>query len=192
MILTFSEMGKARRQRLFVLMLIMIRGIGMILRHSVFVMMESNTGMKWSFFSFPGVSGYEEDDQPSFFSVDLVGQDYETYENRNWYDVDLFNEPISATEEEIDSDSVDETDEESEEEETAEQEEASEEESEAEENIAEEEIEEETEEEGETETAEEEVANEEEGKKKTAEEEIAEEEASEAEENIAEEEIEEE
>jgi len=130
-------------------------------------------------FSFPGVSGYEEDDQPSFFSVDLVGQDYETYENRNWYDVDLFNEPISATEEEIDSDSVDETDEESEEEETAEQEEASEEESEAEENIAEEQIEEETEEEGETETAEEEVANEEEGEKETAEEEIAEEEISE-------------
>ena len=52
MILTFSEMGKARRQRLFVLMLIMIRGIGMILRHSVFVMMESNTGMKLSFFPF--------------------------------------------------------------------------------------------------------------------------------------------
>merc|ERR1719308_425053 len=109
--------------------------------------MESNTGMKLSFFSFPGASGYEEDDHPSFFSVDLVGQDYETYENRNWYDVDLFNEPISATEEEIDSDSVDETDEESEEEEianeeegeeeTAEQEEASEEESEAEENIVE-------------------------------------------------------
>merc|ERR1719308_63164 len=120
--------------------------------------MESNTGMKLSFFSFPGASGYEEDDQPSFFSVDLVGQDYETYENRNWYDVDLFNEPISATEEEIDSDSVDETDEESEEEETAEQEEASE-------------------EEGETETAEEEVTNEEEGEKETAEEEIAEEES---------------
>merc|ERR1719308_297105 len=116
--------------------------------------MESNTGMKLSFFSFPGASGYEEDDQPSFFSVDLVGQDYETYENRNWYDVDLFNEPISATEEEIDSDSVDETDEESEEEETAEQEEASEEESEAEENIVEEQIEEETEEEEESETEE--------------------------------------
>merc|ERR1711931_558686 len=86
-------------------------------------------------FSFPGASGYEEDDLPSFFSVDLVGQDYETYENRNWYDVDLFNEPISATEEETDADSVDEIDEESEEEEEpAEQGESIEEDSENEDN----------------------------------------------------------
>merc|ERR1719308_305609 len=100
--------------------------------------MESNTGMKLSFFSFPGASGYEEDDQPSIFSVDLVGKDYETYENRNWYDVDLFNEPISANEDESDSDSIDEGDEESEEEQPAELEEDEEEEPVSEENIEEE------------------------------------------------------
>jgi len=145
-------------------------------------------------FSFPGASGYEEDDQPSFFSVDLVGQDYETYENRNWYDVDLFNEPISATEEETDSDSVDEINEESEEEEPAEQEEAIEEESENEdnvENIGEEQTEEETDDGEETEIAGEETAEEETAEEETAEEETAEEETAEeetAEEETAEEE----
>jgi len=135
-------------------------------------------------FSFPGASGYEEDDQPSFFSVDLVGQDYETYENRNWYDVDLFNEPISATEEETDSDSVDEIDEESEEEEPAEQEEAIEEESENEdnvENIGEEQTEEETDDGEETEIAGEETAEEETAEEETADEETAEEETAEEE-----------
>jgi len=59
--------------------------------------------------SLPGASGYEEDTEPSIFTVDLLGSEYESPDNRNWYEIDLYSEPVSAADEaeETSSDDVD-------------------------------------------------------------------------------------
>merc|ERR1712228_936192 len=49
--------------------------------------------------SLPGASGYEEDMEPSIFTVDLLGSEYESPDNRNWYEIDLYSEPVSAADE---------------------------------------------------------------------------------------------
>jgi len=125
--------------------------------------------------SFPGASGFEEEAEPSMFSVELLGSEYETHENRNWYDVDLFNEPVSATEEETDSDSEDDADAGSEEADNTEEEPVGE----GDEGEEEEPVEEESDDE--EETTEEEAAEDETVEIDSAEEELAEEEPAEEE-----------
>merc|ERR1711972_732819 len=116
-------------------------------------------GYEVDFLSLPGASGYEEDIEPSMFSIDLLGSDYENQDNRHWFDVDLFNEPVSASDEEGDTEGLEEEEtedsgfEEAEEEEELVQEEVEAEEQDAAADVEEEQVEEE-------ETAEEELAEE--------------------------------